>query len=135
MFRAVLYARTAAADPARIAEQFAACRNTAVRAGWRVESEHSDDGRGATSTDRSGLRAALSALGPDAVLVVSDLARLARDMSDLVAIANDIEACRASLHCVDGTDINAIRAMIAPETGDTRLARRRNLAQRARTSN
>ena len=134
MTKAVLYARTAASDAAQIARQLDACREAARRSGWTVASEHADDGSSGSSAARDGLTAAIAALAPEAVLVVQDLARLARDPSDLVAIANEIEARGASLHCLAGGDIRTIRLFNAPETDAARLARRRDLAQRARIS-
>lgn len=76
-----LYARysTDRQSEASIADQIRICREYASARGWRVSSQHSDEGiSGAALGNRPGANQALAALQAGDALLVSDLSRLSR---------------------------------------------------------
>ncbi|HEY1812021.1 MAG TPA: recombinase family protein [Kofleriaceae bacterium] len=146
--RAATYARysTTEQDAQSIDDQLARCAVYAERKGHRVVETFSDAAVSGTHTDRAGLQALLTrarerARGFDVVLV-DDLSRLSRSMSDFWPLVDELHAL--GLRFVDvmtgvrSDDPNArllfgVKILIADQMVETvRWQTRRGLAARAR---
>lgn len=99
--RALLYLRTASADPQdqylAISEQRRLCERKAERIGAVIVDEYVDAGASGNNMSRSGLRGLLRRVAEGTVryVIVRDRARLARNPVDDAAIGQRLDEARA----------------------------------------
>jgi site-specific DNA recombinase len=103
--RAVIYARAATATPAEatasLQMQLAACRAYAQEHGYTIVGEYQDRGVSGSSLDRPGLAALRQTVKHDSasVVIVYDLARLARHLPLFMWLHEELAKLGASLVC------------------------------------
>src|SRR5579871_7062875 len=83
MTQAIGYILSATNDAAKLEHQRQEITAYCERNGWSQPMFYADNGRSGRTLDRPGLQAALSAIKPGSVLLVTAADRLARSVNDL----------------------------------------------------
>jgi site-specific DNA recombinase len=118
--KAVIYARTATTQHAEhgnsIPAQVEACRKYAKENGFDVTEVFADAGYSGARLDRPALRKMRSLIARDSIsaVVVSDLARLTRSVTDKFVLEREFAKRGTQVQCVkhgaDDSTVSAIRA-------------------------